>query len=220
LTETIELPSVALIERLAPLMPVPGLPGLLAFQAPDVFAVWQAWEHETGRKQDVPFWATVWPAARLTAQYLGRNPHLVAGRTVLDFGCGGGMVAVAALKAGASKAIANDIDPVALWMAERNAKANGVLLETEERNLLDAPPSAEWGVIFVADLFYEKPVAEAMLRWLKLARGNGTRVYIADASRPFGPREGVETLLEETFPTDSDLEGSSERLVRLLAYLP
>jgi predicted nicotinamide N-methyase len=220
LTDTIALPSVALIERLAPLTPVPGLPGLTAFQAPDVFAVWQAWEHESGRKQDVPFWATVWPAARLTAQYLGRNPGLVRDKTVLDFGCGGGMVAVAALKAGASRAIANDIDPAALWMAERNAKANGVSLGTEEKNLLEEPPSPDWDVISVADLFYEKPIAEAMLRWLALARRNGSRVYIADASRPFGPREGVETLLERTFATDSDLEGSSQRLVRLLAYLP
>jgi predicted nicotinamide N-methyase len=220
LPETISLPSDSLISRLAPLAPVPGRPDLLAFQARDVFAVWQAWEKESGKKQDIPYWSTIWPAALMTAEFLAAEPGTAAGRTVLDFGCGSGIAGIAAMKAGAARVIANDIDPAALWMAERNAGANGVQLAAEERNLLRSPPAPEWEVILVADLFYEKPVAEAMLPWLGKARENGSAVFIADASRPFSPRTGVEILREGKYPTDTDLEGSSERIVRLLAYLP
>ena len=226
LPDPIVPPSEALISRLAPLGPVPGRADLSAYQAPDVFALWQAWEAETGKRQDIPYWATVWPAALMTIRFLGENPGAVAGKSVLDFGCGCGIAGIAALKAGAARALANDIDPIALWMAERNASANGlgspggVRLETAPGNLLEAPPSPDWGVLLVADLFYEKPVAERMLAWLAQARRNGSAVFIADASRPFGPKTGVQVLSEGKYATDTDLEGSSERLVRLLAYLP
>lgn len=220
LEETLEPPSEAVLARLAPFAPVPGRPDLTARQAPNLFALWQAWEKESGRKQDIPYWSTVWPAARMAAEFLEREPGTVRGRIVLDFGCGGGIAGIAALKAGAARAIANDIDPAALRMAGINAEANGVRLETEPRNLLAEPPSPAWNVILVADLFYERSVADTMLAWLGRARENGTVVLIADASRPFGPTRGVELLREEKFPTDPDLEGASERTVRLLAYLP
>ena len=217
---TIAYPSESLLARLVPLNPVPGLQDLVAYQARDVFEVWQAWETETGSKQDIPFWATVWPAALLTAKFIGREPAIVAGKTVVDFGCGSGIAGIAAMKAGALQVIANDIDPVALSMAGKNAEANGVRVTVDERNLLGYPPLPEWDVILVADLFYEKSVAETMVRWLVDARRNGTVVFIADASRPFSPRTGVKLLMEENYPTDMDLEGSTERTVRLLAFQP
>ena len=48
------------------------------------------------------------------------------GDTVLDFGCGSGILAVAALRLGASKAIGIDIDPQALTATRDNALKNGV----------------------------------------------------------------------------------------------
>jgi ribosomal protein L11 methyltransferase len=50
----------------------------------------------------------------------------LAGRTVLDFGCGSGILAIAALKLGAARAIALDHDPQALEATAANAAANGV----------------------------------------------------------------------------------------------
>ena len=206
--------------RLAPPAPVPGRPDLRAWQAKDVFDLWQAWERESGIKQDIPYWATVWPAARVTAAYLGNHPGMAAGKVVLDFGCGGGVAGLAAAKAGAGGVIANDIDPAALAMAERNADLNGLAIGVEEANLLLRPPSPEWDLILVADLFYEKSVAGPMLAWLRRAMDQGARVLIADASRPFAPQTGVRLLAEERQATDVDLEGSSARRVRLLELLP
>jgi predicted nicotinamide N-methyase len=189
---------------------------LLAWQAPDVFALWQAWEDESGAKQDIPYWATVWPAARLTATWLGGNPETAAGRTVVDIGCGCGLAGIAAAKAGAKRVIANDTDQAALEMALRNAEANGTAVETYMGNLIAAPPAREWDVVLVADLFYEKSMAGPMLAWLRLARAQGSRVLIADANRPFGPRSGVRILAEARYGTDIDLEGTRDRPVRLL----
>ena len=48
------------------------------------------------------------------------------GRTVLDYGCGSGILAIAALKLGAAQAVAVDLDPQALLATRANALQNGV----------------------------------------------------------------------------------------------
>ena len=97
--QPVPVPSAALLTRLAPLTPVPERPDLVAHHAPDVFALWQAWEEECGARQAVPFWAVVWPAARLLARVLQAEPAWVRGQTVLDLGCGGGVAGIAAARA-------------------------------------------------------------------------------------------------------------------------
>ena len=50
----------------------------------------------------------------------------LAGKTVIDFGCGSGILAIAAIKLGAEKVIGIDIDPQALLASKDNAERNGV----------------------------------------------------------------------------------------------
>lgn len=50
----------------------------------------------------------------------------LAGKTVIDFGCGSGILAIAALKLGAEKVIGIDIDPQAILASRDNAERNGV----------------------------------------------------------------------------------------------
>ncbi|WP_338884209.1 50S ribosomal protein L11 methyltransferase [Xenorhabdus sp. TH1] len=50
----------------------------------------------------------------------------LAGKTVIDFGCGSGILAIAALKLGAKHAIGIDIDPQAIQASRDNAERNGV----------------------------------------------------------------------------------------------
>lgn len=50
----------------------------------------------------------------------------LAGKTVIDFGCGSGILAIAALKLGAAKAIGIDIDPQAIQASRDNAQRNNV----------------------------------------------------------------------------------------------
>ncbi|MCK5726418.1 MAG: 50S ribosomal protein L11 methyltransferase [Thiotrichaceae bacterium] len=64
------------------------------------------------------------PTTALCLEWLDQNPPL--GKTVLDYGCGSGILAVAALKLGAIKAIATDIDPQAITATKSNAKLNAI----------------------------------------------------------------------------------------------
>lgn len=57
--------------------------------------------------------------------------QLVAGETVIDYGCGSGILAIAAAKLGASRVIGVDIDPQAVAATAANARANEVEVVAE-----------------------------------------------------------------------------------------
>lgn len=54
------------------------------------------------------------------------DAHLISQKTVLDFGCGSGILAIAALLCGAASAVGTDIDPQALLASQQNAEQNNV----------------------------------------------------------------------------------------------
>ncbi|HET9836478.1 MAG TPA: 50S ribosomal protein L11 methyltransferase [Rhodanobacteraceae bacterium] len=84
------------------------------------------------------------PTTALCLEWLDGLP--LAGETVLDFGCGSGVLAIAALKLGAVHAIGVDNDPQALTASRDNAQRNGVV----ERLSLYAPgdlPAVQCGVL-------------------------------------------------------------------------
>src|SRR6056300_1456159 len=81
---------------------------------------------------DPPYWSFCWASGQVLARYLLDNPSLVAGNTVVDFGAGCGVVAIAAKLAGAERAIACDLDSIALAATRVNAEASGVELEYSE----------------------------------------------------------------------------------------
>ncbi|MDR1349257.1 MAG: 50S ribosomal protein L11 methyltransferase [Zoogloeaceae bacterium] len=67
------------------------------------------------------------PTTRLCLEWLEReNP---AGKTVLDYGCGSGILAIAAAKLGATRITGVDIDPQAIVTAVRNAEKNAVAID-------------------------------------------------------------------------------------------
>lgn len=64
------------------------------------------------------------PTTRLCLRWLDR--HLRRGENVIDYGCGSGILAIAAMKLGAGSAMGTDIDIEALATARNNAHANRV----------------------------------------------------------------------------------------------
>lgn len=207
------LPSMSLLDTYAPRAPVAGVPEVVAHQAPDVHQLWLAWEAEAGHEADTPFWATAWPAARVCARCLLDGDLDVESRTVLDIGCGGGVVAVAAALAGASLTIANDTDSVALHVAALNARANGVALAFDARDLSSCRDLPHVDCACVADFFYERTVSAQMLRYLHRLAAAGTRVFVADGGRPFAPPVDGPVIAECRVDVDRDLEGSDARTV-------
>jgi len=81
------------------------------------------------------------PTTRLCLRWLERS--IAGGETVLDYGCGSGILAIAALKLGARRAVGVDIDPDAVATARANARRNDVAGEFLE----DCAP-----LTFTADL--------------------------------------------------------------------
>lgn len=92
------------------------------------------------------------PTTALCLRWLDQNP--LQGFKILDYGCGSGILAIAALRLGAHDAVAADLDPQALTATRQNAERNEVadrlrvippaLLPTEEfdvviANILAAP---------------------------------------------------------------------------------
>ncbi|MBM97092.1 MAG: methyltransferase [Oceanospirillaceae bacterium] len=106
---------------------------------------------------DMPYWAFAWAGGRAQAQWILDHPESVCGKKVLDFGCGSGLVAIAAAKAGAKSVCAIDIDPVALRAVLENAALNSVAVDVAE----------DWtGVqadcFFASDVLYD-PASHATL---------------------------------------------------------
>jgi ribosomal protein L11 methyltransferase len=64
------------------------------------------------------------PSTAMCLDWLAAND--IRGKTVLDYGCGSGVLAIAALKLGAAHAIGIDIDPQALTATRDNAESNAV----------------------------------------------------------------------------------------------
>jgi ribosomal protein L11 methyltransferase len=72
------------------------------------------------------------PTTALCLQILDSLP--IGGRSIIDYGCGSGILGVAALKLGASRVTAVDIDPQALTAARDNAARNQVAADIIVQN--------------------------------------------------------------------------------------
>lgn len=70
-------------------------------------------------------WGTgVHPTTRLCLEWLCRSDVVQGGEVVLDYGCGSGVLSIAALHMGASRAVGVDVEAEALITAERNLELN------------------------------------------------------------------------------------------------
>ena len=181
-------------------------PEISLWLADEITPIWRLTEEELGELGlPPPFWAFAWAGGQAVARWLLDNPSEVAGKTVLDFATGSGLVGVAAMKAGAASVLGTDIDPFCGAAVALNAQANGVIMAFTDRNLLDGPPP-QVDVICAGDVCYEAPMTERVLDWLGRARANGTRVLIGDPGRTYFPKSGLNFLAEYRVPTTRELE--------------
>lgn len=203
---TVIADPAAFIRTNTRLQPVPHAPEITLWLADEVTPIWRLTEEELGELGlPPPFWAFAWAGGQALARWLLDHPEEVAGKRVLDFAAGSGLVAIAAMKAGAADALCADIDPFCEAAVSLNAGANGVAVRSTAADLLDAPPP-NVDVICAGDVCYEQPMAKRVLDWLAMARTMGTRVLIGDPHRTYFPREGLDFLAEYRVPTTRELE--------------
>ena len=188
------------------LLPVPHAPEIQLRVADEITPIWKMTEERLGELGIAPpFWAFAWAGGQAIARYLLDHPHEARSKTVLDFASGSGLCAIAAMMAGADRALACDIDPLCRAAIALNAEANGVSVSSTIADLLDRPPPAI-DLLLAGDICYEKPVAERALAWLAAAHAAGTRVLIGDPGRTYFPKQGLIRLADYQVSTTRELE--------------
>jgi predicted nicotinamide N-methyase len=188
------------------LQSVPHAPEIRLYVADEITPIWRMTEDALGELGLAPpFWAFAWAGGQAIARYLLDNPEEARGKAVLDFASGSGLCAIAAMKAGADRVLACDIDPFCRAAIALNAEANGVKIDSVIADLLDRPPPAT-ALILAGDICYEKPVAERAMAWLAKAHAGGARVLIGDPNRSYFPRQGLVQLAEYQVQTTRELE--------------
>jgi predicted nicotinamide N-methyase len=191
------------------LLTPPLVPEIRLHLAEESLPIWQKTEDELGEMNvPPPFWAFAWAGGQALARYIIDNPALVAGRRVLDLGCGSGLTAIAPMLAGAASVLAADIDEVALVAVALNAGVNGVAIETTSADLLAAPPG-QFDVILVGDLFYERQLADRVLAYIEAAAKQGRVILIGDPKRNYFPTGRFQHCADYKVPVTRELEDST-----------
>jgi predicted nicotinamide N-methyase len=183
------------------------VPELRLHLADDAVALWEMTEEQLGELGlPPPFWAFAWAGGQALARYVLDFPETVRGQHVLDVASGSGLVAIAAMKAGASSALAIDVDAFAAHAAMLNAELNGVVVQTSDADPIGKP--TETDVILVGDLFYDRDIAPRVLDWLIALDRDGKRVLIGDPGRTYLPRNKLEQIAAYDIPVTRALEDS------------
>lgn len=179
----------------------PLVPEVTLLLAEDIHRTWSAIDEEAP-----PFWAFAWVGGQALARHVLDHPDLVRGRRVLDLASGSGLVAIAALRAGATAAIASDTDARARAAIVLNAQANDVEIDVVG-DVLDADEPVDVDVVLAGDVFYEQPMARHVERFCDEAVAAGVDVVVGDPGREYLPRCRVTALGSYDVVGTLDLEG-------------
>ena len=196
----------------------PLVPEITLALATHITPIWQATEDWLRRSGVAPpFWAFAWPGSQSLARHVLDHPHLVAGRTILDFAAGGGLAGIACARAGAATVEAAEIDPLAVAAITLNATANHAAVTALSMDMVGTP--CRWDLILCGDVCYEAPMTSHILPWLR-CMATTAEVWIGDPGRAYVPSAGLQPFARYTVPTTRELEDRDSRDVVLSRLLP
>lgn len=189
----------------------PLVPEIRLHLATEITPIWQATEESLAYGVvPPPFWAFAWVGGQALARYLLDNPEEVAGRFVLDFGSGSGIVGIAAARAGAARVLVADIDCFAAAAIAANAALNGTDIEITTSDVVGTT-DPRWEVITAGDVCYEQPMAGRVTAWLRRLAHSGRVVMLGDPGRAYLPARGLCERSRYVVPTSRDLEDRDSR---------
>jgi predicted nicotinamide N-methyase len=129
----------------------------------------------------LPYWAELWPSGAALAEYVGKLE--LAGKRVLELGCGLALPSFAAALAGA-EVMATDWSPEAIALVLTNAATNGIRVETV---VLDwgsmATDVGRFELVLAADVLYEARNALPLLALLEETIATSGEALVADPGR-------------------------------------
>lgn len=187
----------------------PLVPEFLLRAASELTPLWEATEAAAARPQPPPFWAFPWVGGQALARFVLDHPSLVAKKRVLDFASGGGLVALAARRAGAAVVTAVDIDRMAIVAAAVNAQANELELDLVLGDVVGSNPNAD--VILTGDICYEGASAPRIAVWLRVLARDHELVLLGDGGRAFLPDRKLALQARYEVPTTREIESSERR---------
>lgn len=191
----------------------PLVPEIALHLATEITPLWQATEAWLEREGiEPPYWAFAWAGGQALARHLLDRPETVAGKRVLDFGAGSGLVALAAGRAGAMVEAA-ELDPVAVSVIRLNAGLNNLLIAVLIGDVIGRDDG--WDVVLAGDMFYERTLAAAALPWLRGLVARGALVLLGDPGRAYLPESGLTEVAVYNVPTTRELEDREMREGRI-----
>ena len=194
------------------------VPELVLRTAPSLVAIWEATEAAATAERPPPYWAYPSVGGQAVARFVLDRPELVAGLRVLDFATGGGLVALAARRAGAAAVTAVDVDPTAIVAAAVNAQANALDVDLVLGDVVDTHPDVD--VVLTGDICYERGSARRIAAWLRTLARDHDLVLLGDGGRAFLPGEGLQR--EACYPvhTTREIESAEQRDATVWRVLP
>jgi predicted nicotinamide N-methyase len=205
------LDPASFVRRNTAIAAPPLVPEIRLHLASEITPIWQATEESLARSAvPPPFWAFAWAGGQALARYILEHPAEVAGRFLLDFGAGSGLVAIAAAKAGAARVLAAEIDHFAAAAIATNATLNEVVVTVTTADVIDTA-DPRWEVVAAGDVCYEQPMAARVARWLAALAGRGCLVLLGDPGRAYLPANRLRERARYLVPTSRELEGRDTR---------
>ena len=135
------------------------------------------------REEFLPYWAELWPSGVALARHVATLS--LAGRRVLELGCGLGLPSIAAALSGAD-VLATDWSADGLAFARRNAERNGARIETLLARWDDSAPLVGRGpfdLVLAADVLYERRNGDQLLALLADLVPSDGSALLADPGR-------------------------------------
>jgi predicted nicotinamide N-methyase len=171
------------------------------------------------RDERLPYWAELWPSAIALSRYLTQEN--LAGRRLLELGCGVGLPTVVAL-ARSARVLATDHYEAALDFVRYNTRIN--VGPEPESALLDwhAPDTQRFGTfdfVIASDVLYERRNAPALADLVPELLAPGGEAVFADPRRKDAPAF-LGAMEERGFEnaTENMMVDQGERTVKVLVH--
>jgi ETFB lysine methyltransferase len=139
-------------------------------------------EQDFDRDERLPYWADLWPSARILAEELA--VMRLSGQRVLELGCGLGVVAIGAVLGGAKVTATDYYEEATLFASLNVATATGKQISARMVNWVDLPRDlGKFDVVLASDVLYEHRYAPLVANAIATTLVRGGEAIVADPGR-------------------------------------
>lgn len=170
-----------------------------------------------GEADEPPYWMHLWPGAKVLAQSIARIEP-IAGKTVLELGCGMGLPALVAAARGA-RVVATDWERLPLAMLAESASLNRVDVTVVQMDWRHPCLAGAYDVVLGADVAYDSGEEESLVEAFADLVAAGGRLMLADSVNTYR-RELMPRLVAAGFGLrEAGVNESDEGRVVRVRYL-